>query len=215
MSDASIAARKLIAVGAVGRVRTARIFSSTAGFGPTTDKANVHLEDPANGMQLPTIQVTHTIDLLEHVTGSPIADIDTRFATQFPAVATNGTAREIARRIPDQVLTNSKLKNGAVFTAEIVGGHPLDSTPYSTACHELTVTSASTSSSCAPSPTLGEAARVDSILQVASSSNGWHVAGLPGRRGGTFAGVTPHDPGVDDFAPNGPVWDAEAGRTER
>jgi predicted dehydrogenase len=127
---AAMAARKMIVDGAIGRVRTVRVYSSTAGFGPVTDTSGIPLEDPATGMHLTTIQAAHTLDLLEHVAGARIATVGAVRSVQFPIVRVDASDRTINRVLPDQVLTHGTLDSGAVFTAEIVGGRPADDTPY-------------------------------------------------------------------------------------
>ena len=55
-------ARRLVASGAVGRILSAHIVSTTMAFGPEVEPAMAFAEDPANGVTLPSIQGAHTLD---------------------------------------------------------------------------------------------------------------------------------------------------------
>ena len=73
-------AREMIVAGAIGRLLSARIVSSTVAFGPKVEAAMIFAENAVNGATLVTIQGAHTLDLaiavLGPAAGSKRADDD-------------------------------------------------------------------------------------------------------------------------------------------
>ena len=55
-------AQELVRSGALGRILSARVVSTTAAFGPEVPSAMTYAEDPANGVTLLSIQGAHTLD---------------------------------------------------------------------------------------------------------------------------------------------------------
>ena len=76
-------ARDLIATGAIGRLLSARVFSSTIAFGPDVEAAMAFGEDAANGVTLLTVQGAHTLDFTIAVLGG-YSSLSSLLTTQFP-----------------------------------------------------------------------------------------------------------------------------------
>ncbi len=127
-NPAVLQARRLLREGTLGRVRMARVFSSTAAFGPTIDASGVPLEDPDTGMNLTTIQGAHTLDLVSALAG-PFISMTVLRTIQFPTVAVVGSD-PIHRTLPDHVLVQARLHDGGSATVEIAGGRPSGDTPF-------------------------------------------------------------------------------------
>ncbi|MBE7211720.1 MAG: Gfo/Idh/MocA family oxidoreductase [Gluconacetobacter diazotrophicus] len=120
-------ARELLDAGAVGRVLTARILSTTAGFGPAVDPAFAYTEEPENGVTVVSIQAAHTIDLAVALLGG-LAGFDALAGTQYPEVRIgDGPPRQ--RRTHDHLLLQCRLSTGGTLAVEVVGGRPAP-TPF-------------------------------------------------------------------------------------
>ncbi len=128
-NPAALRARTLLAEGAIGRVLSARILSTTAAFGPEVEDAMAFGEDPANGVTLVTIQGAHTLDTGIAVLGE-YTGINALATTQFPHVKIGKAARQATRTTPDHILTQSRLANQAALSIEVAGGRPADNTPF-------------------------------------------------------------------------------------
>ncbi len=115
-------ARDLLAAGAIGRPLTARVISTTAGFGPHTEPAVAYTEDPANGVTVITIQAAHTIDLAIALLGG-IADFTALATTQYPEI-TIGDGPTQRRQTYDHLLLQARLASGAALSVEVAGGRP-------------------------------------------------------------------------------------------
>ena len=128
---AALRARAMVAAGAVGRVLSARVLSTTMAFGSETERAMAFSENPENGATLPTIQGAHTIDLVISVLGG-LADVSAVASTQFPSVRVGGNGGVVTqtRTAPDHIAILGRLDRGAPVLIEIVGGRPADDTPF-------------------------------------------------------------------------------------
>ena len=122
-------ARKLIASGAIGRVLSARIVSTTMAFGRKVDAEMAFAEDAANGVTLATIQGGHTIDFALATLG-PLHDAGMLASTQFPQVELGEDACKQARSTPDHLLLQGRLASGSPLSIEVAGGRPPDAVPF-------------------------------------------------------------------------------------
>ncbi|MEV4536532.1 Gfo/Idh/MocA family oxidoreductase [Asanoa sp. NPDC049518] len=120
--------RRLLEASAIGRVLSATVYSSTAAFGERLSPSQVALEDPTVGMNLVTIQLAHTLDLVEVLLG-PLGDITAQFSTQYPELRVDGTDRRLHRSLPDHVLVRGRAGRTPV-TVEVVGGRPAEDCPF-------------------------------------------------------------------------------------
>lgn len=124
-SPALLRARALVASGAVGRVRTARMVSGTVAFGPTVDPAETYLEDPASGATHLAIHGGHALDAAIAVLG-PLRHLAALATTQFPDVEIAGTGGRHRRSIPDHLLVQARLEAGGAVSVEVAGGQGPD-----------------------------------------------------------------------------------------
>ena len=115
-------ARNLLASGAIGRPLSARILSTTAGFGPKTEPAVAYTEDPANGVTVVTIQAAHTLDLAIAILGG-LDGFTALASTQYPQIRI-GDGPLQPRRTFDHLLVQARLSDGVALSAEIAGGRP-------------------------------------------------------------------------------------------
>ena len=127
-SPAARRARALIKAGAIGRVLSARILSTTAAFGPVVEAALAFAEKPENGVTLATIQGAHTIDLAVFVLGG-FADLSALASTQYPQITIEGGPSQ-PRITPDHLAITGRLAGGAPVLIEVVGGRPAATTPF-------------------------------------------------------------------------------------
>ncbi|MDG4821717.1 Gfo/Idh/MocA family oxidoreductase [Asanoa sp. WMMD1127] len=125
--------RRLMERSAIGPVRNATIYSSTAAFGSRLSPSEVALEDPAAGMNLVTIQLAHTVDLVEVLLGQ-LGDITAEFRTQYPRPHVDGTDQRLQRSLPDHVLLQGRA-GGTPVAVEVVGGRPPDDCPFRLELH--------------------------------------------------------------------------------
>ncbi len=115
-------ARDLLAAGTIGRPLTARILSTTAGFGPNVDAAVAYTEDPAKGVNAITIQSAHTIDLAFALLGG-VAEFTALATTQYPEIRIGG-GQPRRRSTYDHLLIQARLSSEVALSAEIAGGRP-------------------------------------------------------------------------------------------
>lgn len=130
LNPAAAHARELITSGAIGRVLTVSVYSSTAGFGRVVSTSALSLEDPATGMNLTTIQAAHTLDLAVHLAG-PLSSLSCLRTVRFPELSVSDADHTTFRRtIPDHVLVQGRLADGGALSVQVVGGRKLDDTPF-------------------------------------------------------------------------------------
>ena len=125
-------ARERLSVGGIGRVLSARVYSSTVAFGPKTEAAMAFAEDAANGVTLVTIQGGHTLDLAVALLG-PLAGATALTTIQFPVVevADHEGTKERTRTVPDHLLVQARLaEGGGALSVEVAGGRPANDTPF-------------------------------------------------------------------------------------
>ena len=128
-SAAALRARDLISSGAIGRVLSARVYSSTAGFGPEIGTADLYLEDAANGANLMTIQGAHTLDLAIALLGG-FAGLSALGTVQYTDLTIRDTGTHRVRSLPDHILVQAALATGAALAVEVAGGRSPGSTPF-------------------------------------------------------------------------------------
>ena len=124
----AIRARDLIVSGAVGRVLSAHVYSSTAGFGPVVPAPYLYLENPENGVNMVTIQGAHTIDLAVFVLGR-LFDLSALNTIQYPVIEAGDERKLRARVTFDHMLVQARLATGGALSIEVAGGRPAE-TPF-------------------------------------------------------------------------------------
>jgi predicted dehydrogenase len=123
MHPASVAARRMIVRGDIGRILYATTHSAVAGFGPVVDESSRYLEDPDVGMNLPTIVAGHTLDLATLLAGE-LVSFTALTTIQYPTLTVAESSKTLQRSIPDHVLVHGRLSGGGALAAEMVGGRP-------------------------------------------------------------------------------------------
>ncbi len=127
-SPAARRARALISEGRLGRLRSARIVSTTVGYAAQLPSAYAYLNDPANGANLTTILGGHTLDLAERLLG-PVEEVSALAAIQHPAIRLTDSGAVIARTTPDQLFVTGRFPSGCIASIEVGGDRPGD-TPF-------------------------------------------------------------------------------------
>lgn len=126
-SPAAVRLAELVAEGALGRILSVTVLSTTAGFGPSIVPAYVALEDPATWTHLGTIQTAHTLDLVAHLFGA-LHDAQTLLDVQHTVVEVEGQ-EPVTRTLPDHVLVHGLLAGGGTLNLEVQGGRPRTTRP--------------------------------------------------------------------------------------
>lgn len=124
-------ARDLVASGALGRILSARIRSTTMAFGPTVEPEMIFAEQAENGVTLPTIQGAHTLDTAVAVMGE-LAEACCLASTQYPQIeiqANDGPSAR-ARTTPDHMLVQARLRESVPLSIEVAGGCPPEQTSF-------------------------------------------------------------------------------------
>lgn len=129
MSPAAVRALELVRSGAIGRVLSTTVFSSTPGFGEHVDESALYLEKPETGMNLATIQMAHTVDLAVHLAGQ-LESLAALTTIRFPTLQVEGLPEGATRTLPDQVLIHGRMTAGGALDIQVVGGRPADDSPF-------------------------------------------------------------------------------------
>ena len=129
MNPAGRQARRLIAEGAIGRVLSANVVSTTMAFGRKVDPGYAFAEDAAKGVTLVTIQAAHTLDFIIATLGG-LSQAAAMVTTQFPQVTIGDDPTPHARSTSDHILVHARLAAGPAVSVEVAGGRPADATPF-------------------------------------------------------------------------------------
>ena len=129
MNPAVIRGCELIEAGAIGRVISATVYSSTAGFGRQVADGDLYLEQPETGMNLTTIQTAHTVDFAIRLAGR-LTSLAALTTTQYPQLEVGDPPQPYRRTIPDHVLLHGRLADGGALAVQIAGGRPAQDTPF-------------------------------------------------------------------------------------
>jgi predicted dehydrogenase len=119
MSPAINYAKDLIAGGYVGRVLTATMIGCAPNWGATIDRA--YQADRANGASLLTITGGHQIDALCYCLGE-FRELTAFAVSQRDHIAVESTGEVVAKNVPDQLVVNGIVGDGAVISFQIRGG---------------------------------------------------------------------------------------------
>jgi predicted dehydrogenase len=119
MSPAINYVKDLIADGYVGRVLTATLVGCAPNWGATIDRA--YQADRASGANLLTITAGHQIDALCHCLGE-FRELTAFAVSQRDRIALQGSGEIVAKTVPDQVIVNGIVGDGAVVSFQIRGG---------------------------------------------------------------------------------------------
>jgi predicted dehydrogenase len=119
MSPAINYTKDLIADGYVGRVLSATMIGCAPNWGSAIDRA--YQADRANGANLLTITGGHTIDALCYCLGE-FREVTACVVSQRDRIPVEETGEIIAKTVPDQLVVNGIVIDGAVVSFQIRGG---------------------------------------------------------------------------------------------
>lgn len=111
-------AKALLESGALGRLLSARVYSSNAGWGPEIHRSDAYLDQARSGANLVTILGGHTLDLAGLLMGE-VASVSALATTRFPEVRLLETGETIHREVADNLSVLAHHRNGCVLNAEI------------------------------------------------------------------------------------------------
>ncbi|TWB46409.1 putative dehydrogenase [Rhizobium sp. ERR 922] len=114
-------AKELLDGGAIGRLLSANVYSSTAGFGPIVPEPYLYLEDPDNFANLITIQGGHTLDLIFTLFGEAIV-FNSLPSRQYPAIEAGQDRLIRSRTTYDHLLFQCLTGDGVSVSLEVAGG---------------------------------------------------------------------------------------------
>ncbi|WHT18065.1 Gfo/Idh/MocA family oxidoreductase [Crossiella sp. CA-258035] len=121
-SPAVVAARRLVADGRLGRIRTATLLCARAKGGPDGAPAwTAYTFDRANGAGLVEVLGGHAVDLLRHLLG-PIRGLTARSTLQVPEQVIAETGERIAVTAPDHFAAVAELDGGVLATVLVHDG---------------------------------------------------------------------------------------------
>ncbi|MBU6266611.1 MAG: Gfo/Idh/MocA family oxidoreductase [Sphingomonadales bacterium] len=116
-------AARLVRSGALGKLRVARIFSPTAGWGAEAPAHYAYLQDRRNGATLETIAGGHTLAVIEHVVGA-YREVDARASILRETVRISGSDDVVERTCADHMLVLGRHEGGCISTLEVTGATP-------------------------------------------------------------------------------------------
>jgi len=119
MSPAINYAKDLVADGYVGRVLTATMIGCAPNWGATIDRA--YQADRANGANLLTITGGHQIDALCYCLGE-FRELAAFAVSQRDRIPVESTGEVVPKTVPDQLVVNGIVGDGAVVSFQIRGG---------------------------------------------------------------------------------------------
>ena len=125
----ALQARALLHAGAIGRVLSAHLLSTTLAFGPKVEAAMAFGEDPENGVTLLTIPGAHTFDFATFLLGE-WKFINALTTTQFSDIEVGDLPAPQQRSTPDHVLLDARVASGSALSVEVAGGRPAHATPF-------------------------------------------------------------------------------------
>jgi predicted dehydrogenase len=115
--------------GAIGRLLSANVISTTMAFVSAVEKAMIFAENAADGATLVTIQGGPTLDLAIALLGQA-EDMSALASTQFKQV-TLGNSKELQQRTPDHLLVQARRGSALPLSVEVAAGRPKGQTPFS------------------------------------------------------------------------------------
>ena len=114
--------RDLVSNGFVGEVLSSTMIGSGLILGESMSEVYAYTLEPENGIGLQNVMFAHSIDGLLHVLDSRFADVRAAFATRRKTVRIEETSKFLPMSVPDQLVVNGTLENGAVVAAHFRGG---------------------------------------------------------------------------------------------
>lgn len=115
--------RDLVAGGYVGEVLSTTLIGSGGQWGPVVDARNRYLLDHANGANMLTIPVGHTLAAVQRILG-PIQSVSALCDRRRATVEVAGTGEHAPLRTADQIMVTGKLASGVPMSLHYRGGMP-------------------------------------------------------------------------------------------
>ncbi len=115
--------RQLVAEGAIGEVLSTSLIGSGRILGPTVEPRSAYLLDRANGANLLTIPVGHTLAAVREVLGE-VTEVSALLANRRSSARVEGTGEVRPMTSHDQVLMQGVLAGGAPISLHYRGGAP-------------------------------------------------------------------------------------------
>ncbi|MEA2578126.1 MAG: hypothetical protein QOD78_1714 [Chloroflexota bacterium] len=109
--------QELLRDGYVGEVLSTTMIGTSVP-GDAVVKQNAYMLDKANGANLLTIAIGHSLDTLNHVLGE-FAELSAMSDLRRPSIRIKGTGESIVKSAPDQVALFGTLTSGATATVHI------------------------------------------------------------------------------------------------
>src|SRR5438093_6267766 len=109
--------RQLLSDGYVGEVLSTTMVGLSIP-GDAVGQPNAYMLDKANGANLLTIPVGHSLDLLNHVLGE-FADLSAVSNLRRPLITIEETGEQIVKTAPDQIAVIGTLTSGAIASVHI------------------------------------------------------------------------------------------------
>lgn len=113
----------LVADGYVGDVLSTTLVGTGMSWGPVIEQVNAYTADAANGANMMTIPLGHTMAAVTDVLG-PVQSLGATIATRRKAIRIVDDNSEIPMTSPDQVLVAGTLESGAPISIHYRGGMP-------------------------------------------------------------------------------------------
>ena len=113
--------RQLITEGYVGNVLSTSLIGSGRILGPTVEPRSIYLMDRANGANMLTIPVGHTLAAVREVLGD-VTDLSARLVNRRNSARVEGTCEVRPMTAHDQVLMEGVLDGGAPLSLHYRGG---------------------------------------------------------------------------------------------
>ena len=113
--------RQLIIEGYVGHVLSTSLIGSGMILGPTVEPRSIYLMDRANGANMLTIPVGHTLAAVREVLGE-VTDLSARLVNRRTSARVEGTGEVRPMTAHDQVLMDGVLDSGAPISLHYRGG---------------------------------------------------------------------------------------------
>jgi predicted dehydrogenase len=113
--------RQLVAEGYVGEVLSTSLIGSGMILGPTVEPRSIYLMDRANGANMLTIPVGHTLAAVREVLGE-VTSLSARLVNRRTSARVEGTDEVRPMTAHDQVLVEGVLDSGATISLHYRGG---------------------------------------------------------------------------------------------
>jgi predicted dehydrogenase len=113
--------RELVAQGYVGKVLSTTLIGSGGNWAGETTSDSYYLFDRINGATMQSIPLAHTLAAMHEVLGE-FSTLSARFVSNFDSVQVTDTGETRSKTVPDQVLVQGILANGAAVSVHYRGG---------------------------------------------------------------------------------------------